>query len=414
MTDAAGEDGWTVATLKEHVESLLAERNVRDQQRYDAQTIALNAALLAAEKAVATAMTAAEKAVTKAEVAAEKRFECVSADTPVLCADLTWRPAGDLLPGDELLAFDEESPARRGRRFRKATVTVNSLERDALLLVNTPEGSVRCNHEHPWLVRRTKWSNWRWMKAADLQPGYAVIHAVDTWTVDRSWESGWLAGMYDGEGCLCLNKNGGVQLSLTQRESETADRAGLALKNRLGREAPTYRVEPGKHRHTQPFFHFIVSTRTDVMKILGSVRPPRLLAKSDGVWEGKPVGGKDRATVVTSVESVGTGVIAALSTSTKTYIAGGFAMHNSVNEFRATLADQATHLMSRAETQALLAAVDAKFTALSEKVDAVAIRVEKMASASGGLKTGWGYLVAGVGLLASLAFVALALYGAGR
>jgi len=69
---------WTTETLKEHFETLLAERDNRLQQRYDAQQDALKAALLAQEKAVATAMTAAKEAVTKAETAAERRFEGIN------------------------------------------------------------------------------------------------------------------------------------------------------------------------------------------------------------------------------------------------------------------------------------------------------------------------------------------------
>jgi len=65
-------------SILDHVLGLLAEMDLRYQQRFDAQTRALDAALLAAEKAVQTALTAAEKAVTKAEVAAEKRFDAVN------------------------------------------------------------------------------------------------------------------------------------------------------------------------------------------------------------------------------------------------------------------------------------------------------------------------------------------------
>jgi hypothetical protein len=47
---------WTVTTLKEHLDAMLAER----------------------DKQISLALTAAEKAVTKAEVATEKRFESVN------------------------------------------------------------------------------------------------------------------------------------------------------------------------------------------------------------------------------------------------------------------------------------------------------------------------------------------------
>ena len=53
--------------LLDHMLALMTEADVRYQQRFEAQTTAINAALLAAEKAV-----------TKAEIAADKRFELLN------------------------------------------------------------------------------------------------------------------------------------------------------------------------------------------------------------------------------------------------------------------------------------------------------------------------------------------------
>ena len=70
--------GWTLETLYAHFSAILAEMDLRYQQRFDSQTKALEAAFSAADKAVTAALTAAEKAVTKAEIAAEKRFDAVN------------------------------------------------------------------------------------------------------------------------------------------------------------------------------------------------------------------------------------------------------------------------------------------------------------------------------------------------
>ena len=77
--------GWTVDTLKEHVDKIFAllnqvqkEANDRYGQRFEAQQEALSAALLAAKEAVQTALQSAEKAVAKAEMAADKRFEGIN------------------------------------------------------------------------------------------------------------------------------------------------------------------------------------------------------------------------------------------------------------------------------------------------------------------------------------------------
>lgn len=76
-------------SVLDYVKAIFRETDLRYQQRYDAQTKALDAAFLAqqtamqtalqaAEKAVQTALLAAEKAVAKAETAAEKRFDAVN------------------------------------------------------------------------------------------------------------------------------------------------------------------------------------------------------------------------------------------------------------------------------------------------------------------------------------------------
>lgn len=56
--------GWNLETLKEHLLALMAERDQRNQQRFDGQ-----------EKAVVAALHAAKEAVDKAETASNKRFD---------------------------------------------------------------------------------------------------------------------------------------------------------------------------------------------------------------------------------------------------------------------------------------------------------------------------------------------------
>lgn len=64
--------------IVKRLDAMLREKDLRDQQRFDAQQKALTDALLAAEKAVTAALTAANTAVTKAEVANEKRLDGVN------------------------------------------------------------------------------------------------------------------------------------------------------------------------------------------------------------------------------------------------------------------------------------------------------------------------------------------------
>lgn len=61
------EPGPPCVALREYIEALLSAKELRDEQRFQAQSAAITAA-----------MGAAEKAVTKAEAAAERRFESVN------------------------------------------------------------------------------------------------------------------------------------------------------------------------------------------------------------------------------------------------------------------------------------------------------------------------------------------------
>jgi hypothetical protein len=259
---------------------------------------------------------------------------CVSADTPILCADLTWRPAGDLLPGDELVAFDDESLDQTGRRLRKSTVVSNRLLRDALLLVNTPVGSVRCNYDHPWLVRRgdrNKWGSWQWVKARDLQPGDEALYVLEPWKEDRSHSAGWLAGMLDADGWLSYTENKAVMLGLSQRTglSHLIDDAELILKEQG--VATTRLYVPPKSTGFgggTAMDRINVQKRAGALRTLGVFRPKRLLADSEKVWLGASLGKLGQRVVIESTEPHGTGTIASLTTTTQTYIAAGFAMHN--------------------------------------------------------------------------------------
>lgn len=371
--DGDSANGWTPGLVRVHVLALLHEReklfdarlvekDLRDQQRFDAQQRALNDALIAQEKAVAAALAAAKEAVAAAL--------CVSVDTPVLCADLVWRPAGTLERGDELITVDELSGfTTAGRRFRRAIVTTNSQTDDELLTVTTTHGVVRCNNAHPWLVWHGHNTRWEWKPAGAMVIGDKVDQPLDVWEQERSYEAGWLAGMYDGEGWLTVNyddeRHVVCRLGVCQAEGDTSD----ALMEAVGSRA-AMTIE----RHNRPPYQvkmvYMINSRADVMKMLGSVRPARLLAKAAQVWEGRSIRRMRHDTFVTAIEPAGVGAVANLSTSTGTYIAGGFVMHNtaakeavnkaetaqghvneSQNEFRGTLRDQAATLMPRAESE---------------------------------------------------------------
>lgn len=266
---------------------------------------------------------------------------CVEETTPILRADLTWAPAGSLAPGDKLIAFDEfatgEGMGRKQRRYRTAEVTGNVIEPSALVLVETDRGALRCTPDHPFLTKRCYGKGHyeaAWIEAKDLKPSDVVVYLMDPWEVDRSWEAGWLSGFLDGEGTLAVNqtKKRGQQthrLAGYQRPGSIADRMVMEMTKRACTKVFT--VDRSGHAKWSSMVMARIDRLTEVMRLLGSVRPARLIEKGGEFWEGAALSSKlkgETQAVVQRVSPCGDGNIARLSTSTKTYIANGFAVHN--------------------------------------------------------------------------------------
>ena len=346
-----------ISIITKNIEEMAKLRADYDDRLRDAESKRIDA-IRAVD--VGAVQRAAEVSAAQAQTLAIQ-VACVSADTPILCADLVWRPAGDLQVGDALVAFNEDiepnhpgAVASHGRKYARAIVTANSLKEDELVVVETAAGSVRCNPQHPWLAKRprSKVPKWDWRAASDLEPGDLVMRLFDVWETDRSYEAGWLSGIMDGEGCLSRGNSttGNMKITVVQAEGPTSDEIARIMKAR----EPATTIRNVNEDNRKPKSYFTITTLAGVMKMLGSVRPKRLLVKSDLVWEGKHLSAPNRAVEVLSVESCGTGTIASLTTDTHTYIADGFAMHNtSAETLRAQVAAAAT-----ASATALGAALD--------------------------------------------------------
>ncbi len=72
---------------------------------------------------------------------------------------------------------------------------------------------------------------------------------------------------------------------------------------------------------------------------------------------------------------------------------------DSVNEFRATLADQAALLMPRAEFSVQHASITDKLDVLEKRIGEMQQSISSILARGGGLKDAWGYLVAGAGVI---------------
>lgn len=254
---------------------------------------------------------------------------CLASFEKVLTADLRWVCAGDIEEGDKLIAFDEFPPGltardRAARRnYKIAEVTGAGTAMKQCVRVITDRGNeVICSFDHPWLARPLsgRAQVWGWTAAENLI-GMGVAHQFDHWTDAATRDDGWLAGMFDGEGSVYFGAHGAPKLQIAQNPGPLLDGVLENLK-RLGFTAGVYEKGSG-------CISVIVNGGIpDIARLLGSVRPERLLTKfadAESLARRKIQPTIER---VVAVEAVGRREIATLTTSSGTYIGAGFLMHN--------------------------------------------------------------------------------------
>lgn len=269
-------------------------------------------------------------------VLGHQHVHCVTPDTSILCSDLVWRPAGELLVGDEILGVDEESPDGSGRRLRNGTVTSSGRADVECYRITTQDRELICSADHPlmaYVASTTRGSRWAWKEAARLSAGDEIALTPEPWETDLSRDAGWLAGAFDCDGCLSGSEaNGFFTLSFGQVDNEVLAKVDACLSDR-GFQPKV--VERGVREGTlsaQPFFDLrLVGGRWEIARALGSLRPERLLRKATEVnlLDGRHMGKLTERQQILSIEPVGIREVATIGTSIRTYIANGFVSHNS-------------------------------------------------------------------------------------
>jgi hypothetical protein len=273
---------------------------------------------------------------------------CVSLNVRVLTTDFRWIPIGDVRVGDHLAGFDESIPDSGGRRWRPSVVErYEVISRPCYDLTFEDGTQVRASADHLWLAcgpaGGSRYATASWCRTDSLvsrQGGVrAVVKAVHPWEEDRSWEAGYLAAAFDGEGHLAHSASGtgsghgggrNLMLVFSQRDNEMYAEVVRCLKE-LGY---TFREET-RHEDVR---QVVISRRQEVLRFLGSIRPRRILAQFQFEWLCQ-FNAMERVRVTGSAY-VGEQPVVAVTTSTGTYIAEGLASHNCADPAKVDLLRQ--------------------------------------------------------------------------
>lgn len=264
-------------------------------------------------------------------------FRCVSVETPVLCGDLSWKPAGELQIGDTLLAFDEElSLESKERYFKYSQVTANSVEDAECFGIELENGeTLYATSEHPWLVKTG--AGLEWVQTKDLGVGSRGAHKYmikicEPTTQDYSYESGFLAAAFDSEGSLDRSYG----LVFTQIQNELLD----TVKTYLGKKGFDYNFSEKNTYNPNSLvkgnfkcFDITLYGKEKLFKFFSEFRPPRLLKKFLNRIQDVALRATKHVKIL-RVFPAGVRKIAVLSTSSATHITAGYPSHNTYSRVK--------------------------------------------------------------------------------
>lgn len=248
----------------------------------------------------------------------ERTWEyCCTPETKVLTASMEWVPVRSLLLGDKIMGFDEFAPSGRGssRCFRETEVTATSIITAPVFDVETSGPKVTCTGAHMWLAQNKSY-DYTWIRTDQLQPGDKIRY-LGEWDYEDSADTGYVAGIFDGEGHF---HNG--HLAFSQKPGPVLDKAVDILQRHKFDLAITS-ISGGCQQVR------IRGGIPEMARAIGIFRPVRLTSKFYEWLDGRALAGSSfKPVVVQSVTPAGTADVVALATSTKTLMAAGMFSHN--------------------------------------------------------------------------------------
>lgn len=306
-------------------------------------------------------------------------YFCVSPDTLILTSDLRHVPAREVKSGDHLVGFDEYSEDHRGRGtgkrfFRDAVATHADLVTKASVEVRTSDGKITtCSEDHKWLIRMPDMQpRLRWVEAKYLTPEMQFL-SLGTWQPDTSRDAGYLAGLYDGEGCLTNRTSSGrpTNLIFSQNPGSVMDEYRAAM-DRLGL---TYSYVPCTASSTTTCDHARVSGLARMMRTIGTLRPARFMSRATELFDGAELHTTrmmESTPHVVSVTPIGERELMSIGTSTRTLVANGYLSHNCQGSAYSVLSDTIVRLEAAGLGDSIHLALHDELVVDTEAAEAVA------------------------------------------
>lgn len=156
---------------------------------------------------------------------------CTPAESPVLMADLSMKPIGQIQEGDRIVGFTVGTRAERARYKEAQVLSISSFKSPVVKITFESGYTARCTEDHQWFTGRSPLDGYHRPYARARAPGTPKRHGIQSTSVlcrvcppglpeikDPAdiRLAGWLSGFFDGEGSASLDRRGSVLLSFSQ------------------------------------------------------------------------------------------------------------------------------------------------------------------------------------------------------
>lgn len=252
---------------------------------------------------------------------------CLTPDHKILMADLTYRELGEVKSGDKVISFDEvpNLDGKRSRGYREGKVEAVKLAEKEVFKVTLASGKIfKTTKDHLWLAKVGSLYHWRTTES--LRKGTRIPKIMEEWETLKSFDAGWLSGVYDGEGHYTVRNSktsACMNLGVTQKPGLVSDNIRQVLGDLFGLGT----TKSTKDHSNCDVFRIKGGVR-HVAKVLGSLRPLRLLEKFHPEHLGKICTSEQHLDTVVSVESLGNKEIVQIAIDHKTMVVEGYGHHN--------------------------------------------------------------------------------------
>lgn len=268
---------------------------------------------------------------------------CNPFEAPVLMADLSMKPIGEVDVGDQIVGFELQVGKGRDKksRLQPATVLSISKNRQPVVKITLESGNViRCTENHKWYTSRGEGR----AAYAAAQEGCRLMRVCDpalpTLNAEFSHEAGWLAGFYDADGSVSMQKRQGERnktsclvtfhqgagrnLPFCEKLERTLTKFGIEF---------SYKERPNRHKgdrvsnHKVRFYYLKGARLPLYQKLLHTIGVSKWRDRMiESAYGTKWIINRER---VVSIESDGEEIVYGLETTTGNYVVWGLASSNS-------------------------------------------------------------------------------------